>query len=162
MRYKNILICILLVGLAACSKQSASDALDTVGDDTSSGWNKMRDAVGLGHTSKTKPEDRVQPRYCYKTMQDVLCYPTPIAGQEYRLTGYQQANGRTGYVLPASPALPPTSTLSGSTGTPQKSTRTPPSVTDSGGPGGNKTQLKEVIFDPAELEPKELVPDKEQ
>lgn len=147
--------------LAACNKaqESTREDLDVVGNETSTSYNKLRDYLDLGHKDKPVPKSKpVDQRYCYHTYEDIICYPTPIAGEEYRLVGFQTAAGKTGYVLPpATPTpggeklaeLPPLKSVT--VGSPPAVLATPP-----------KPQLKEIIFDPAELQPKELVPDKPQ
>src|SRR5262249_26051832 len=79
---------IACLALTACNKaqDSANNVLDTVGNETSDTYNKVRDIFDLH--SKPKPEKPTQPSYCYKTMQDIICYPRPLPGQEERLTGY--------------------------------------------------------------------------
>ncbi len=146
------MLCALLL-LTACpaAQDSADTALDDVGEGTSNSYNKIREVTGLSHKQEPKPTP--QPRYCYKTFEDVVCYGAPVAGQDIRLVGYQDATGKTGYVLPDNQnsasvaALPPLKPVA---------VPMPPKVAgDSTVP---KKQLKEVIFDPAELQPKQLVP----
>ena len=159
MKFKYFVLWLPFI-MAACSHDDQTGALDTVGTETSASWHELRKITGM---EKDPPKPVLsQPRYCYKTMQDVICYPAPIPGQEYRLTGYQTANGKTGYVLPAhrhdpdeNPVAPPSMSKLPVTNVPN-----PPKVAGVATP--DKPQLKEVIFDPAELQPKTLVPDKEQ
>jgi hypothetical protein len=159
MLLNRILPLIACLALTACAgaKDSTSQDLDAVGNETSASYNKVRDDMGLGHKEKVVVTKEVQPRYCYKTYQDIICYSKPLPGEEYRLTGFQTASGKTGYVLPEKPVpggnddeLPPLKTVS---------VGAPPAVK---GEGKDDSQLKEIIFDPSELEPKELVPDKQQ
>jgi hypothetical protein len=145
------------VALAACTKaqDTTSQALDTAGTETSASYNKIRDYLDVGHKEKP-PEAKtaVQPRYCYHTYEDIICYAQPLPGEEYRLVGFQSSSGKTGYTLPPMPdnvTMPPLPPLK--------------SVAVVGPPPPVKSddkQLKEIIFDPSELEPKELVPDKMQ
>jgi hypothetical protein len=145
------------VALAACTsaQEPASQALDTVGNETGASYNKMRGYLDLGPRPKpVQSKDVVQPRYCYHTYEDIICYSQPLPGEEYRLVAFQSASGKTGYTLPPAPTnvvmppLPP----------PKPTTIGPPPPAK---PNDDK-QLKEIIFDPSELEPKELVPDKIQ
>lgn len=159
--YSIFLMCIL----AACSQvqDSTTHALDTVGNETGSTWNKMRDMLDLGHPPAPKPT-KAQPRYCYKTYNDIICYSEPLAAsQDYRLVAYQDSSGHTGYVASHEilPSGQPPKTL------PKLEMVTvpvPPKIkgTTSPSPAAQRKDLKEIIFDPAELEPKPLVPEKPQ
>ena len=177
--YGLTIAAVTVLALSGCMKaqDSTSRALDTVGNETSSSYNKMRDYLDLGHKPKPVPPQRqIPPRYCYKTYEDVLCYSQPIAGEEYRLTGFQTATGKTGYTLPptvTTPAeavvapppqmvvmpggnpvsgeLPPLKSVTVLSVPPVKAVATPPEA---------RKQMKEVIFDPAEWQPKDLVPPK--
>lgn len=182
--------------LGACTKvqDSSTRALDTVEKETSSSWYRIRDYLDLGSRPPVKPKSRVQPRYCYGTLQDVICYPSPVAGQEGRLLAYQNSAG-TGYTLaphaehaaprkktpkvakaakkasaavaaPVASGPAPVATMPemqhGPTPAPSP---VPAPVT--GAMTGAATpeeprKLKEITFDPSELEPKKLVPDRLQ
>lgn len=149
------------IALAACSndvKQTTSGALDTAGAETGASYNKLREYLGVGHQAKpAEARNGEQARYCYHTYQDIICYAQPLPGEEYRLVAYQSAAGKTGYTLPPPPAgmtLPPLPPPPSSV-----AVASPPAVK---GDSDDKKQLKEIIFDPSELQPKELVPDKMQ
>jgi hypothetical protein len=156
--HHKIFIAAFCLTLAACTKaqDTSTQALDTVGNETSASYNKMRDALDLNDKPKPRPKKIAQPRYCYKTYEDIICYARPLPGEEYRLVGYQSSTGKAGYTLPpTAPAQDPSESVS-----PSSMPITPMPTT----PGKEKddSQLKEIIFDPSELEPKELVPDKQQ
>lgn len=149
-----LLVCMLLMACAGAT-DTASGALDTAGNETSSSYTKMREMMGLQAKKAPRPVDSIQPRYCYKTYEDIVCYGKPVPGYEERLVAYQNKHGGTGYTLDPMPVTddnPPLPTL--------KAVDVPtptPAASDA-----EKSQLKEIIFDPAELEPKELVPDKQE
>jgi len=155
---RNLFFALACLPLAACAdvKDTASQGLDTVGTETSASVNKMRNYLGIGHAPKPVAVKDAQSRYCYKTYQDIICYSRPLPGEEYRLVGFQTAAGKTGYVL--SPAMMPEG--EGDALPPLKSVTVIPPPPIKGDDGGK--QLKEIIFDPSELQPKELVPDKPQ
>jgi hypothetical protein len=147
------LTCFMLTG---CTKaqDTASQGLDTVGTEAGASYNKMRDLLDVGTKPKPVVAKKVQQRYCYKTYEDIICYSKLLPGEEYRLVGFQTEGGKTGYVMdPAVPGgdaegnLPPLKTVT---------VTTPPTIK------GDDSNLKEIIFDPAELEPRELVPEKPQ
>jgi hypothetical protein len=183
MKLKYFVLGVSLV-LLGCSHDDTNSTLDTMGNETSASWHELRKITGFESDNKTKVV-HAQPRYCYKTMQDVICYPTPIPGQEERLTGYQTEKGTTGYILPAhrheadmEPGVPVTVSKLPVTNVPNlpkiaggpataasTTTSTTTTTTTTTAPVAGplpKPRLKEVIFDPAELQPKTLVPDKEQ
>ncbi len=159
MRFKPIFAAFFML-CGACTKvqDTTSSALDTVGNETSASWNELRDIMDVPSKSKKPPpKDIPQQRYCYHTYEDIICYSKPLPGEEFRMVGYQEPSGKTGYTMnlrnlpsnfgppKAEPPVPQTS---------------PPAAATPADP--DKKQLKEVIFDPAELEPKTLVPDKPQ
>ena len=88
------------VALAACqqTQDTASNAYSTVGDETGKSYNKIGELVGL---KKPKPPNAPTPqtRYCYHTYNDIICYPHPLPGEEDRMAGYQESNGKIGYLL---------------------------------------------------------------
>ena len=150
----------LCITLAACqqTQDTATNAYGTVGDQTGKSYDKIGEIIGL----KKPPPPKTQPaetRYCYKTYNDIICYNRPLPGEEYRLVGYQQANGKTGYVMEPNHV---TDVISTGTVKPLPSVTVGPPPPVKGTTDSGDKQLKEVIFDPAELEPKELVPDKPQ
>ena len=144
---------LLCLALSACdnTRDTATGALDMAGNETSASYDKVRDLLGL----KKKPPQppTVQARYCYRTQQDIICYGKPIPGFEERLVAYQTTNGGTGYTIEPTPVMNDSGELS-----PLKSVsvKSPPMVK------ADTSPLKEVIFDPADLEPKELVPEKQE
>ncbi len=150
-----MIICLIFTG---CTKMqdSASQDLDAAGTETSASYNKIRDYLDVGHKAKPKEQVKAVPRYCYHTYEDIICYSKPLPGEEYRLVGFQTSAGKTGYVMTPPP---PTDTSNADDLPPLKSVTVgpPPQVKTA-----EKPHLKEIIFDPAELEPKELVPDKMQ
>jgi len=153
---RSLLPLLFVALLGACTqpqKDDASQALDAAGNETSASMDKMRNYFEIGHKPKTPTGQPAQPRYCYKTYEDVICYDKPIPGEEYRMVGFQTPDGKVGYVMNPAPVpaggedLPPLKKVD---------VPSPPEVkADSG-----SSQLKEIIFDPAELQPKELVPEK--
>lgn len=156
---KILLISIISLQISGCSASDTTKrALNTIEDNTSVTWNKARDLTGLG---RKKPQQKItsQARYCYKSYEDITCYGQPIPGNENRLVAYQGNTGQTGYILPGSGRetgsviLPPLKSVN---------VGTPPKIADSDTVTKNKKQLKEIIFDPAELQPRELVPRKSQ
>ena len=150
----TLLVGCLLLGACTKAQDSTSQALDTAGTETSASYDKMRNYLDVGHKPKPVPVKGAQPRYCYHTYEDIICYSKPLPGEEYRLVGFQNSAGKTGYTLPQETApedadpLPPLKSLD---------VGPPPAIKADTAP-----QLKEIIFDPAELQPKELVPDKMQ
>ncbi len=156
------LICISLM-LFACDqvKDSPGRALNAVEDNTSATWNKMREYAGVPRKNE-KPVEHAQARWCYRSYQDIICYGEPIPGQEGRLVAYQGSHGQTGYVIApphhassnhstAPVSLPPLKAASAGASSGKSDAETPKK---------EEKKLKEIIFDPAELEPKELVPPK--
>lgn len=153
-------MCGLCLKLAACSGEAADNtdhALNKIESNTSITWNKARDLVGFPKKPKPLPPvEKTQTRYCYKSYVDITCYAQPVHGEEDRLVAYQGNTGQTGYILPShihrddTAILPPLKSVNVVT-LPKIATDTP-----------GKKQLKEIIFDPAELQPKELVPQKPQ
>lgn len=148
------LLALVMTGtmLAACV-----DTLDMVGNETSASANKLRDIAGLGR--KQAPSSSPQSRYCYKTFEDVICYPKPLASsQDYRMVGYQTSEGKVGYILSDSDVTNAEEAKERAQLLPLKAVtvNSPPNVK------ADDKQLKEIIFDPAELEPKQLVPEKMQ
>jgi hypothetical protein len=209
-----ISVCFALLGCTR-AQDTTKQALDKVGDETNASWNELRNILDLGHPAPEKKMGKAQSRYCYKTYEDVICYTKPMQGEEYRLVGYQEPAGNSGYTLPpgyvpppdepAKPALAPLkavdvgtapkvketadSNTTDKTQKPKKTDKTakkttkpitqtaandkdqaakskpPAPAVASDTPGSTtsgKKQLKEVVFDPSELEPKQLVPDKTQ
>lgn len=223
--------CLLISG---CMKvqDTSTRALDKVETETSSSWYKIREFLDLPAKPPAKPKSRVQPRYCYKAMQNVICYPAPVAGQEERLVAYQNSAG-TGYTLaphaeqvhaPATkkkgakaakvaekapeaataaaasvapvptaapaptpaptvigpaptatlpevkpeptpvpvPAVTPTPTAAPTPAPAPAPTPAPAAGEQSSGKPEESRKLKEITFDPSELEPKKLVPDRLQ
>ncbi len=155
---RSLSLALLLLAATACTKaqDTTTQALDTVGNETSASYNKIRDDLDLGSKPKPKPQPKAQPRYCYHTYEDVICYSKPLPGEEYRLTGFQTSTGKSGYTM--DPEVIPGDDLDAEP-PPLKSVTVPPPPAVK---GTGDTQLKEVIFDPAELQPRELVPDKPQ
>lgn len=201
-------LCVLLL-LVGCSKahDNSTKALDTVEQETSSTWQKLREALDLSSKSTSQPTRHMpQQRYCYRAYNDILCYGHPVAGQEERLVAYQEA-ARTGYTIeppPAPKAKPekkdtqkkkdtvvedkPPIKQANADAADKKQAEVKPSeakqeaqkndaakpdsakpVTDPVASGdatkkpsgkAEEKHLKEIIFDPKELEPKKLVPDK--
>jgi hypothetical protein len=150
-------VCILL---NACSKDTSSQTLDTIGNETSASYNKMRDMAGVSHV---KPENKNKPaqnRFCYNTFNDIICYPKPIAGADYRLKGFQDSSGATGYVLPDNYNTPLIPLKSVDVGDAPKVLGTSSLVPAAKPASSQDKKLKEIIFDPKELEPKDLVPAK--
>lgn len=98
-----------LLLLTSCTKvqDTSTRALDKVETETSSSWYKIREYLDLSSRPTPKEKSHVQPRYCYGALQNVICYPSPIAGQESRLLAYQNSAG-TGYTLaPHDPGAEP-------------------------------------------------------
>jgi hypothetical protein len=157
--WKNSLLAACLsMALAACAsvRDTPEHALNTVEDNASGIWGKARSAMGV---ERKKKAVKSQPAYCYRSYQDVTCYAEPMPGEEDRLVAYQGSRGQTGYVL-AEPArnqstapvsLPPLKAIT---------VAPPPKI--AAAPDPAKKPLKEIIFDPAELQPKDLVPQKPQ
>lgn len=154
MQRKFLLLCVPLLALSACGPtitDTSNRAANTVEDNVSATWDEARGLLDISRKKPAQPDPKSQPRYCYKFLQDVVCYARPVAGEEDRLVGWQDSRGHAGYVLPPSykpdnPELPPL----------QKVTinSTPPIA------AAKQQPYKEIIFDPAELQPKELVPEK--
>lgn len=145
-----------LLSLSACGtsmNEAPTRAADDVTDSVSTTWDKAREYTATEHKKPPKPEVNTQARYCYKSFEDVTCYNHPIPGQEERLLAFQGSHGQTGYVIEpdnrstAPISLPPLKSVTVNPPTPIKG--------DDSGP-------KEIIFDPAELLPKELVPQKSE
>lgn len=144
----------ILNGCGTSMNEAPTRAADEVGSSVNTTWNKFREITATDH-KKAKPQEYTQARYCYKSFEDITCYRKPIPGQESRLTAWQGLHGETGYVVEppeqddnrskAPISLPPLKSVEVAPPTPIK---------------GSEKSLKEIIFDPAELMPKELVPQK--
>lgn len=174
MRSVFLMACLCLP-LAGCMKaqQSTSKAMDGIEQETSSSWHKMRQALDL-EKPKPVPSRKAQTRYCYRTYEDIVCYHKPVPGQEERLVAFQQGNS-VGYTL--EPAAEPTETRKHSAKSKPK-----PKPAEAAAPAkasadalpnapmpnapvpatkaADTKHLKEITFDPSELEPRKLVPDK--
>lgn len=100
MRYAfwSLGVCVLLSGCMKAQDNSVR-VLDSVEKETATSWQKMRDYLDLsGKPPEKHRRPSLQPRYCYKTYEDVVCYASPIPGQEERLLAFQAA-GKVGYVV---------------------------------------------------------------
>jgi hypothetical protein len=154
LRFYIIVLCLLC---AACTKvqSDATNFADTVGNETKASYDKARDLLDINRPKPPVKRGDIQPRYCYRTMNDVVCYAAPQPGQEYRLLAYQDRQGHTGYTLSYEDEHIGTPYLS-----PLKSVQVgpPPPVLGI----AEAPKLKEITFDPSELEPKELVPERPQ
>ncbi len=153
MKYKKLSIFSALLttclALSACNDDDPNSKILT--------WEKVRKPLGM--EKAPEPASVPQTRYCYNSFQDIVCYGEPIPGQEKRLVAYQTDKGKTGYVMPSDGMdVKPTKVVELK---PLKSVNVP-TPTPVKGTTEQKPQLKEIIFDPAELEPKQLVPDKPQ
>jgi len=157
---KRITIAALIL-LSACAdmRNNSVHTLDIVEDKTADSWTKIRGYMGL---SKKKPLVKSDPRYCYRTYNDIMCYDTPLQGEESRLVAYQGEGGKTGYVITGneqyySHNLAPLQSVN---------VGAAPKILGSASPSKVKTKdnrkLKELIFDPSELQPKGLVNTKEK
>lgn len=154
--------------LAACSGQASNDVdhgLDAVEDNAAATWTKARNISGFPQRQPKPKPPVTQARYCYKALEDILCYGEPLPGAADRLVAYQGSAGQTGYVLVERkhhknkedssgeiqliPEVPNTSAPLAPAAEPQPAT-------------GNPKKLKEIFFDPEELQPKELVPQKSE
>ncbi len=180
---KNMRISVLTVSfcfmLSACTKvqDSTNTALNDVEKETASTWTKARNILDLNKPVVAKKAPSVPPRYCYRSMQDVICYNKPLVGQEERLLAYQDKNS-VGYVIdpPKEPvakkevekpvgeskkAVPDvTAEKAPAPAATPAATEKPKDSSNNGLPKKDDIKnLKEIIFDPAELEPKKLVPD---
>jgi len=157
----KIFIAVACLLLATCTKiqNTATQELDTAGDEASASYNKVRNILDVPRKPPKPPADRAQPRYCYKTYEDVICYARPIPGEEERLVGYQTSSGKTGYTMSPPRVKQDKSTDDTTLG---KSVAISPLPVPKDDKAKDDKQLKEIIFDPSELEPKELVPDKMQ
>lgn len=149
--------------LCGCSgaQSSAANAADTADTEAHASTAKVKEMLGI---AKKPPEKRLaaEVRYCYRTYGDIICYRKPIPGEEYRLVGYQESSGATGTVIQPTllmdggeTPLPPLTSVA---------VPAPPQVAGSTGAGKSASphKLKEIVFDPAELEPKTLVPEKSE
>ena len=153
---KNSLFAVSMVfALAACASMSNTPehALNSVEDNASGDWEKARSAMGV---QRKKEPVKSQPRYCYRSYQDITCYAEPIPGENDRLIAYQGSRGQTGYVL-AEPHNQSTAPVSLP---PLKAVNVAPLPKTAAVADSDKKQLKEILFDPAELQPKDLVPQK--
>lgn len=145
------------LGMTACGtsmNEVPTRAADEVTGGVSTTWHKLREYTATDGKKPATPLPTSQARYCYKSLQDIICYHKPIPGQEDRLVAWQGLHGETGYIIEpgddrssAPVSLPPL-----------KSETVAPAPTVKGGTSGPK----EIIFDPAELMPKELVPQKSE
>lgn len=155
--YKILPVSTLLLALCACQDtitDTSYKAANTVEDNASLTWNKARDILDLRRNPPPMPPTpRSQSRYCYNFFEDIVCYAQPIPGEENRLIAYQGNTGQTGYVLPAAKYKDAKDSSAPATEKPADTTPLPPPIS-------NSSKLKEIFFDPAELEPKELVPPK--
>jgi len=155
----KIVFALLLLSLTSCDSvhDGTVRSLNGVEDNTDTAWSKTREYLWLDDKNKVKKAPEVsQPRYCYRTYQDIICYGEPLVGAENRLVAYQDAHAHAGYVL--APASQKEDTASKAVLKPIKSVNvgSPPPV--AGDTGAAKKQLKEIIFEPSELNPRELVP----
>ncbi|HEU5048313.1 MAG TPA: hypothetical protein VFT64_10790 [Rickettsiales bacterium] len=159
-RLSSILLFLLL---AACSGQAANDVdhgLDAVEDNTAATWNKARSIAGFPERQPKPKTSNAQARYCYRALEDIICYGKPIPGQEDRLIAYQGSHGQTGYILPEHhtdengielPVLE------------SSKVAVPPAVAGTeAAPAANRPKLKEIFYNPDELQPRELVPQKSE
>lgn len=181
--------CLLLCGCMK-AQDTSTTALDGMEKETSSTWHKLRETLDLG-SKPVKHSQPAQARYCYRTFEDVVCYSKPLVGQESRLLAYQD-KGAVGYVIEPPPAPLKLRKPAAPTPVVEKPkeadtiAKTPddkaaadkafdkpadkPSIAKPAEKPAEKTaekkddmkHLKEIIFDPSELEPKKLVPDKMQ
>jgi hypothetical protein len=213
MNTKAALLSLFLL-LPGCTKvqNSSKQALDDVEVNTTSTWQKIREALDLSSRPPVKEKRHVQPRYCYKAFNDVICHSQPVPGAEERLVAYQNNSG-TGYTIgpaaanmakksvgkthKASKAVHPVGTIAKNESKPFTAEQlpkpvmntpvygpVPPSTTaaepaapvapapvavaptvspkEAQKPVADTKKLKEITFDPSELEPKKLVPDRVQ
>ena len=169
---------------------------NTVEDNTSNSWSKIREYAGASRKQAKVEEAHAQPRYCYHVYQDTVCYSEPVATLESKLIAYQDSSAHTGYVIPAPAEIVKPATVQGkiSLDSPAKpvikplqkvNVATPPAIAETPKEAAvaPKTetkakdmptqeesavkkkadkQLKEIIFDPSELQPRDLVPQKTQ
>jgi hypothetical protein len=142
----------LILTFLLLSGCNAADTANTARDEAKSSWNTLGEIAGTHPKPPEKRQD-AQERYCYRAYHDIICYGAPLKGEEYRLVGFQEKNGQTGYVLPS--AL-----LDGGANLPPLQSVTiglPPRVaSQASGQGGR--HLEEIKVDPMELEPKLLIP----
>jgi hypothetical protein len=158
MTYKTLAISLFCLALTACQDtitDTSYKAANTVEDNASLTWNKARNVLDLKRNPPPiPPTPKTQPRYCYNFWEDIVCYAQPIEGEESRLVSWQGSAGQTGYVLPTEkPKKEETDDDKKLTPLKPVDVGAPPPITES-------KKLKEIFFDPAELDPKELVPQK--
>ena len=149
----TIIICLML---SACAQMQGTPTrtANVIEDNTSATWNEARELLGVKKKVAVKPE-KTEQRYCYKSYEDITCYEVPLAGEDSRLVAYQGSSGQTGYLIHTNIAS------SANNNAPLKpldqvNVATPPKVLAAKDPNKDK-KLKEIIFDPAELQPKDLV-----
>ena len=150
---KNIVAFSLFIIISACTQMQGTPTrtANIIEDNTAATWNKTREILGVQKKVVEKPE-KTEQRYCYKNYDDITCYEVPLAGEDNRLVAYQGSYGQTGYIIHSNIANSNNNTLPLKP-LDQVNVATPPKVL---GNNDNK-KLKEIIFDPAELQPKDLV-----
>ena len=99
---KNTLLC--LMGL--CILTACADARDnTVKAESAVHSHYVATGQRVREWFRIPPKENPQPTppnnsYCYKALQDVVCYNSPLYGQEGRMTGFQESTGVTSSVVP--------------------------------------------------------------
>lgn len=81
----------LALMLTACAegKQSAERAGSLARKHYVETGQKIREIFTIPPKENPKPKP-ANSAYCYKAMQDVVCYNVPIEGQQERMTGFQE------------------------------------------------------------------------
>ncbi len=107
MNHVRIAIAVSFLALSACTQMQ--DTGQRMGADAVDSAQDLSDKLKaiFAYEPREKGEKPVSERYCYRVMQDIMCYADAIPGAEARLVGYQgNVEVRTPRVKPR-PALPP-------------------------------------------------------
>ncbi len=94
-------LCLLSLSLTACAdaRDNGIKAESAVHSTYVQTGQRVRDWFRI------PPRENPQPTppnnaYCYKALQDVVCYNAPVYGQEGRMTGFQESSGVTSSIAP--------------------------------------------------------------
>lgn len=71
------------------AKQGAKRVATNVRDNVRHNSRRLKEWWFYDPEEAAKGPQPVDPKYCYRVMQDILCYPGPMAGWETRLVAYQ-------------------------------------------------------------------------
>jgi len=94
---RYVLVAALAAALCACTpaQESGKRISNTAKKEYSDTYYKIKDML-TPEPPKNLKEKPAPSRYCYRVMQDIMCYRDPQPGAEMRLVGYQEPYQESG------------------------------------------------------------------